>query len=109
METSPAHATEDAPPAAAPHGGKEAAAVFAGLVVLTALELGVSRAPGVGRGAVVAALVGLAVAKASLIALFFMHLRYETRILRLTVLAPLVAPAVYALAVMADASWRLLR
>ena len=109
METSPAHSTEDAPSTAAPHSSKEAAVVFAGLLVLTALELGVIRAPGVGRGAVVAALVGLAVAKASLIALFFMHLRYETRILRLTVFAPLAAPAVYAMALMADAAWRLLR
>jgi len=109
MEPSPAHSTGGAPSPAARHGGKEAATVFAGLVLLTALELGVIRAPGVGRGPVVAALVGLAITKASLIALFFMHLRYETRILRFTVFGPLAAPAVYALALMADAAWRLLR
>jgi len=109
MESSPAQTTAGASATAARHGGREAAVIFVALVVLTGLELGVSRAPGVGRGPVVAALVGLAVTKASLIALFFMHLRYETRILRLTVFGPLAAPAVYALALMADAAWRLLR
>lgn len=88
---------------------REYLGVFASLVVLTALELGVIRMPGVGRGPMVAALLGLAVSKAALIALFFMHLRRETRALRITVLAPLAAPAVYALALMADAAWRLLR
>ena len=109
MPESPAHSTGGLPAAAEHHGGREVVAVFAGLLVLTALELGVIRATGVGRAPVVAALVGLAVAKASLIALFFMHLRYETRILKLTVFGPLAAPAVYALALMADAAWRLLR
>lgn len=109
MESSPAQSTGGPPAAAGRHGVKEAAAVFAGLLVLTALELGVIRVTGAGRAPVVAALVGLAVAKASLIALFFMHLRYETRILRFTVFGPLAAPAVYALALMADAAWRLLR
>lgn len=83
--------------------------VFASLVVLTALELGVIRMPGVGRGPMIAALLGLAVSKAALIALFFMHLKDETRTLRFTVLGPLAAPAVYALALMADSAWRLLR
>ena len=38
-----------------------------------------------------------------------MHLRYETRILKLTVLGPLVAPAVYGLLLMLDAAWRHMR
>jgi len=109
VQSSHAQSTGGAPAEAARHGGREVVAVFAGLLVLTALELGVIRAPGVARAAVVAALVGLAVAKASFIALFFMHLRYETRILRFTVFGPLAAPAVYALVLMADAAWRLLR
>jgi len=109
VQSSHAQSTGGAPAEAVRHGGREVVAVFAGLLVLTALELGVIRAPGVARAAVVAALVGLAVAKAALIALFFMHLRYETRILKFTVLGPLAAPAVYALVLMADAAWRLLR
>lgn len=81
---------------------------FAVLIALTLVELGVARTGGIPRRAVIVALVALAVAKAALIALFYMHLRYETRILRLTVLGPLVAPAVYGLVLMADAAWRLL-
>ncbi len=88
---------------------REYLAVFVGLVGLTALEVGVVRMPGVGRGPMIAALLGLAASKAALIGLFFMHLRHETRALRLTVFGPLAAPAVYALALMADSAWRLLR
>ncbi len=101
------------PPAAGAASGRrprrEVWTVFASLVVLTAVELGVIRMPGVGRAPMIVALLGLAVSKAALIALFFMHLREETRALRVTVLGPLAAPAVYALALMADSAWRLLR
>ncbi|HEX9288496.1 MAG TPA: cytochrome C oxidase subunit IV family protein [Anaeromyxobacteraceae bacterium] len=83
--------------------------VFLALAALTALELTVIRFPGIGRSSTIAALVVLAISKATLIGLFFMHLRYETRILKLTVLIPLLAPAGYALALIADATWRLMR
>ncbi len=83
--------------------------VVAALAVLTVTELGVSRTQGIARAAAVIALVALAIAKASLIALFFMHLRFETRVLRLTVLGPLLAPAAYGIVLMADAAWRLAR
>jgi cytochrome c oxidase subunit 4 len=82
--------------------------VFVLLGVLTLVELGVARTSGIPRGAVVIALVALAIAKAALIALFYMHLRFETRILRLTVLAPLLAPAVYGVILIAEATARLL-
>lgn len=83
--------------------------VFAVLGALTLVELGVARSHGIPRTAAVVALVALAVSKAALIALFYMHLRFETRILRLTVLGPLVAPAVYGLVLIAETSWRHLR
>jgi cytochrome c oxidase subunit 4 len=83
--------------------------VFLLLGVLTAVELGVARTSGIPRGAVVSALVALALAKAALIALFYMHLRFETRILRLTVLAPLLAPAAYGAVLIAEAGTRFLR
>ena len=51
----------------------------------------------------------MAAAKAVLIGFFFMHLKRETRVLRFTVLGPLALPAIYALVLMADAAWRLLR
>jgi len=85
------------------------AAVVATLAVITLVELGVARTAAISRAAAVVALVLLAVAKAALIGLFFMHLRLETRILRLTVLVPLLAPAAYGLVLMADAFWRHLR
>lgn len=88
------------------HALGQYAAVVAILVVLTLVELGVARTAAIPKTAAIVALVLLAVAKAALIALFFMHLRFETRILKLTVLVPLVAPAAYGLALMADAFWR---
>ena len=83
--------------------------VFGVLSVLTLVELGVATTTGIARTAVVVALVSLAVAKAALIALFYMHLRFETGILRLTVLGPLVAPAVYGIVLIAEAGVRTLR
>jgi cytochrome c oxidase subunit IV len=83
--------------------------VFAVLGLLTLVELGVVRTPGIARPAVVVALVTLAIAKAALIALYYMHLRFETRFLRATVLGPLVAPAIYGLVLIAEAGTRHLR
>jgi cytochrome c oxidase subunit 4 len=88
---------------------KPYALVFVVLGALTLVELGVAGTAGSAKGAVVVALLAIAIAKASLIALFYMHLRFETPILRLTVLGPLVAPAVYGLVLIAETSWRLLR
>ncbi|GEJ56786.1 cytochrome C oxidase subunit IV family protein [Anaeromyxobacter diazotrophicus] len=88
---------------------REILAVFAGLVVMTLAEVAVASASGVARGPRMVALILLAVAKAVLVGLFFMHLRYETRILRLTVFGPLVAPAAYALALVAEAAWGISR
>ncbi len=84
--------------------------VFGLLFVLTVLEVGVaSPSLGIGRRSMVVALVGLALAKAALVAFFFMHLRHERRALRLTVLVPFVFPALYAVALVAEAGWRLVR
>ncbi len=83
--------------------------VFGVLGVLTLVEFGVARTTGVARPAIVLALVALALSKAALIALFYMHLRFETRILRLTVLAPLVAPAIYGLVLIAESAARAAR
>ena len=81
--------------------------VFLVLVVLTLAELGLVYVPGVGRGALVAGLVFLALGKAALVLLFFMHLSGETRTLRLTVILPFLIPALLALVLMGDAAWRL--
>ncbi len=81
-------------------------AVFAALAVLTAVEIGVVYLPGVGRGALVGALVLLAVTKAGLVGLFFMHLRSETRLLKASVAVPMLLPAVFATVLVAEAVWR---
>ena len=96
---------------AAAHAGHRTsyAVVFAVLGLLTLVELGVAGADGIAKAAVVVALVGVAIAKAALIALFYMHLRFETRILRATVLGPLLAPGVYGLVLIAEAGARALR
>lgn len=106
---SQAHAAPATPRAGALHSRRQYLAVFVALGVLTLLELGVLRMPGIGSSSAVVALIGLAIAKAALIAFVFMHLKDETRVLKLTVFGPLAAPAVYALVLMADAAWRFLR
>ena len=84
-------------------------AAFGVLIALTLVEIGIVRMGGIPHGAAVVALIAIALAKAALIALFYMHLRYETRILKLTVMGPLVAPAIYGLLLMLDAAARHLR
>ncbi len=59
------------------------------LLVITALEIGVVLA-GLPRGWLVALLVVLALLKASLIAAYFMHLRYERLNLIFVVVVPLI-------------------
>jgi caa(3)-type oxidase subunit IV len=81
--------------------------VFLVLVLLTAAELAVVYAPGVARAQLISALVLLAVAKAALVMLYFMHLARESWGLKLTVIAPFALPAGYALALIADAAWRM--
>ena len=80
--------------------------IFLFLTALTVLEVGVVYVPGIGSGALVSALIGMALAKAALVALFFMHLKDETRTLKLSVAIPLATPMVYALVLITEAAWR---
>lgn len=89
---------------------KEYFVIFAVLALLTVIEVAVAQMPGIGKGPMVTALVLLAAAKAGCVALFYMHLKHETKVLRWTVGAPLIAvPPLYALVLVAEAAWRLLR
>lgn len=83
--------------------------IFVVLAVLTALEVGVAKMPGIGKELMVSALVLLAVTKAAFVALFFMHLKSETRALKLTIALPFAAPVLYAFVLIGEAAWRLLR
>jgi cytochrome c oxidase subunit IV len=97
------------------HGGhhkpnrKEYMVIFAVLAALTVLEVAVAQIPGISKSLLTIALVGLAVTKAAFVGLFYMHLKHETRILKMTVAIPMSAPALYALVLIADAAWRLTR
>jgi caa(3)-type oxidase subunit IV len=80
--------------------------VFFALIVLTLLELGVVRIP-MGKGLTVSALVGLALAKAAAVAMYFMHLRDETRVMRWMVGGCLLSiPPLYAFVLIAEAMFR---
>jgi caa(3)-type oxidase subunit IV len=84
--------------------------VFGALGVLTVLEILVAnRSLGIPRGPVAVALISLALSKAALVGLFFMHLKHEKRALKLTVALPFFFPALYALVLIGEAGWRLIR
>ena len=84
--------------------------VFGALAVLTGLEIIIATpSVGVPKKPMVVALIALAVSKASLVGLFFMHLKQEARALKLTVVLPFFFPALYAVVLIAEAGWRLIR
>jgi caa(3)-type oxidase subunit IV len=86
---------------------KEYIVIFAWLTVLTVVEVGVVYIPGISMGLLISALIGLALVKASLVGLYYMHLKTETNVLRLGVAIPMAIPLFYALVLIAEAAWRL--
>ncbi|MFO0755474.1 MAG: cytochrome C oxidase subunit IV family protein [Byssovorax sp.] len=88
---------------------KEYMVIFGLLALLTILEVGVAKVPGISKGLMASALMLLALTKAALVGLFFMHLKHETKFLRYQVALPMAAPALYAIVLMAEAAWRLTR
>jgi caa(3)-type oxidase subunit IV len=74
--------------------------------VLTVMEIAVAYMS-IHRGLVALMLISLAVWKAALVALCFMHLGSETSVLRRAVAIPLMVPPFYALVLMAEAVGRL--
>jgi cytochrome c oxidase subunit 4 len=112
MATQAAHAHDDhsgAPTAVAAHQYVSHRAkyfkVFGALIVLTGLELGVVYA-GLPKMTLIGLLIGLALAKAGAVALWFMHLADERRVLRLMVGFPLLFPPLYACVLIAEAIFR---
>jgi caa(3)-type oxidase subunit IV len=101
MSESPAHAP-------APGGvsrARQYLIIFFVLFLLTVLEVAVTYVQG-HRTEVVVVLFALAAVKAACVALFFMHLKWETRVLKATVVVPLALPVLYALVLITEAAWR---
>jgi len=63
--------------------------VFWWLLILTVLEVGVIYLP-IAKFVITVLLVVMAVTKASLVAMYFMHLKFERRTLALVALSPFV-------------------
>jgi caa(3)-type oxidase subunit IV len=88
---------------------KEYMVIFLVLFVLTVLEVAVAQVPGISKTLLALALVSMAIAKAAFVGLYYMHLKHETNVMKLTVAIPLATPAVYAIVLIAEATWRLTR
>jgi cytochrome c oxidase subunit 4 len=84
--------------AEATHSQPNYMAVFGGLAVLTVIEVAVAFL-GFSETVTIVLLVGLALWKAGLVALYYMHLRFEPPRLVLMVLAPLPLALILVLAV----------
>ena len=76
--------------------------VFLWLAVLTAIEVGVSFITLNNKSIQIVILVVLAAAKALLVALYYMHLRYDHPILRLIGGFPFLLAVIMALIILAD-------
>jgi cytochrome c oxidase subunit 4 len=75
--------------------------VFVWLAVLTAIEVGIVFT-GLTRFVLITLLCALAVTKAALVAMYFMHLRFERRTLALVVITPIVLAAILIIGLMPD-------
>jgi cytochrome c oxidase subunit IV len=91
--------------AAGDHAEPNYIAIFIYLTVLTAAELAVyALFPGVAK---VAMLVALAWAKAALVAMYFMHLRFERRTLAIVAITPITLVTFLCFMLMPDLTSRL--
>ena len=77
------------------HSKKEYIVIFFVLTVLTAIEVALKYIP-ISRSVLIGGLIALALAKATCVAMFYMHLKSETRSLKLVVGIPMLFPALYA-------------
>ena len=88
--------------AAAEHKHPNYIAIWIYLALLTALELTVALLHFLPRNWLVTALLFLAVWKALLVALYFMHLKFEPKRLVVTIMAPLPLAVILVLAVLRE-------
>ena len=81
--------------------------IFIALAVLTALEVGIVQLlDAIGKNLVVIGLIGMAIAKAGLVANYYMHLGHESPLLRRTIYFCLGVPPIYAIVLIAEALFR---
>ena len=78
-------------------------AVWGWLLLLTLIELGTTRLP-IGRLSIAVLLVGEALTKAILVAMYFMHLKFEKRTMAMIAACPLVLCVFLALMLLPDSS-----
>ncbi len=77
--------------------------VWVGLLVLTLVELWISGAP-MPKVAIVVSLCALALAKAAMVAAYFMHLKFERYALIIVVMSPLLLSAILYIGLVPDAT-----
>ncbi len=83
--------------------------VFWWLLILTILEMfagSISVSPAYPQAAKAFLLVAMALGKAALVAMYFMHLKFETRILGAIAVTPLVLCVFLLFMLMPDLTWR---
>lgn len=90
--------------AQAAHAHPNYIGVFIGLAVLTGLELTVAFLPW-SKTTIIVILIFLAVWKALMVALYFMHLRFESNRLRILAIAPLPLAVIMVAAVLTEYVW----
>lgn len=78
--------------------------VWLALAVMTAVEVGITFLSW-SKTTLILVLVGLAIWKALLVALYFMHLRFESRPLRILAVAPIPLAFILVLAVITEFRW----
>ncbi len=71
------------------HAEPNYVAVFAALTLLTAIEVGVTYIP-LPRVLLILVLLALAAGKAALVALYFMHLKFDNRLLAAVFVLPIL-------------------
>lgn len=77
------------------------------LAVLTVLELGVNHLP-IPKGAQVALLLSFAATKMILVAMIYMHLRYETKALKIAVCVPIPLAVLFCVSLMYDLPYQMI-
>ena len=86
---------------ASQHGIRTYIVVFWWLLALTSIEVGVIFLP-IAKYLIAILLVGAALSKASLVAMFYMHLRFEKTTLGLVAITPLLLCVLLVFALMPD-------